>query len=205
MELGRALAENGVEVIIVDRNGQVVHEAARIVMSAVQGDATSEKSLRDAGFEDCDVAVVAVGASVEVSTLATANCKEIGIKTVIAKASSELHGRILSRIGADRVIYPESESAHRLARALKEHGGVDLMELGEGYSIAEIDVLKSWTEKTLVELDLRKHTGITVLCIRRMEGRKMTTLIPTATDQLLSGDKLIVLGKTKHIDVLKEE
>jgi trk system potassium uptake protein TrkA len=97
-----------------------VQSAVNTVSSAVQGDATNARALENAGVKECDVAVVAIGGNVEASLLATANCKELGVPTVISKASSELHGRILKKIGANQVIFPDRESAYRLARSVMD-------------------------------------------------------------------------------------
>ncbi len=118
MALAESLSEDGVEVLLVERNGSLVQAARNVVSSAVQGDATNARALEDAGVTECDAAVVAIGANVESSLLATANCKELGVGTVIAKATSELHGKILEKLGADQVIFPDRESARRLARCI---------------------------------------------------------------------------------------
>ena len=93
MALAQSLAESGAEVLLMDRNGSLVQNAASVVTSAVQGDATVARTLEEAGFGECEVAVVAVGSNIEVSTMATANCKELGVPEVIAKATSDLHGQ----------------------------------------------------------------------------------------------------------------
>ena len=208
MSMAQALSESGVEVVLMDRNGSLVQSASSIVTHAVQGDATNARALEEAGIGECDVAVVAIGSNIEASTLATANCKEIGVNEVIAKATSDLHGKILKKIGADQVIFPDRDSAHRLARSIIDHGAFDLLELSEGCSIAEIDVPESCVDKTLAETDLRKKTGVTVLCIRRPAAnpkKPRELLIPTPTEKILAGDRLIVFGSMKQIDGLTFE
>jgi len=151
------------------------------------------------------VVVVAIGSNIEASMMATANCKELGVPRVVAKATSELHGKILRRIGADSVVYPDRDSAHRLARAIANHDVVDFLEVAEGYSIAEVDVPEEARGKTLAEADLRKRTGLTVLCIRRAgegSGSGRSIIIPQPTDKLDGDDKLVVFGETKQIDAL---
>jgi len=208
MSMAQALSESGVEVVLVDRNGSLVQSASSIVTHAVQGDATNARALEESGIGECDVAVVAIGSNIEASTLATANCKDLGVNEVIAKATSDLHGKILKKIGADQVIFPDRDSAHRLARSIIDHGAFDLLELSEGCSIAEIDVPESCVDKTLAEIDLRKKTGVTVLCIRRPAAnpkKPRELLIPTPTEKILAGDRLIVFGSTKQIDDLSFE
>jgi trk system potassium uptake protein TrkA len=208
MSLAVSLGEAGVEVVLIDRNGSLVQSMFDKVARAVQGDATNARTLEEAGLPECDVAVVAIGSNIEASTLATANCKELGIEEVIAKATSELHGKILKKIGADQIIYPDRESAHRLSRSIIDHGAFDLFELSEGSSIAEIDVPAVCVDKTLAEVDLRKKTGVTVLCIRRPAAnpkKPKDVIIPGPADQMLAGDRLIVFGTTKQINDLTTE
>ena len=208
MALAQSLAESGTEVLLLDRNGALVQRALEVVSESIQGDATSARILEEAGFAECDVAVVAIGSNIEASPLALANCKDLGIPLVYAKASSELHGKILLKLGADQVIYPDRESAHRLAHTIMSGGAFDLLEVSEGCSIAEIDVPDSCADKTLAQADLRKKTGVTVLCIRRLDEnpkRPRAVLIPGPNDQIHADDKLIVFGTRKQIDALSGE
>ena len=208
LSLAESLAEAGQEVLLVERNGGLVQAARNVVSSAVQGDATNARALDDAGLKECEVAVVAIGGNVEASLLATANCKELGVPNVIAKATSELHGKILEKLGADQVIFPDRESAHRLARSITNRGAFDLLEISEGYSIAEIKVPDSCKDKTLAQADLRKRTGVTVLCIRRLDENPKNPraiIVPGPNDQIHADDKLIVFGTTKQIDDITDE
>ena len=207
LSLAEALAETGIEVLLIDRNNALVQNAIKKVTWAVQCDATSANALESAGISECDTVVVAIGSNVEASMLVTANCKELGIKTVISKATSEIHGKILDKLGADHVVYPDRESAHRLARNITEHNAYDLLELSEGLSLAEIDVPEACVGKTLAEADLRKKSGVTVLCIRRPDPKNnrkpLQIIIPNPNnDAFEAEDKLIVFGTTSGIDAL---
>lgn len=206
LSLAEALSDAGSEVLLIDRNNTLVQSALKKVTWAVQCDATSAQALEAAGIMECDVVVVAIGSNVEASMLVTANCKELGISSVIAKATSEIHGKILDKLGADMIIYPDRDSAHRLARSITEHGAFDLLEISEGFSIAEIDVPQACVGKTLAEADIRKKNGVTVLCIRRPDpksGKKpRQIMIPSPGDAFLAGDKLIVFGTTHGIDAI---
>jgi len=204
LSLAESMANANTEVLLIDRNRPAMQNASEFA-TALQGDATQPHVLEEAGFGECDVVVVAIGSNIEASIMVTANCKELGVSNVVAKATSELHGKILRRIGADSVVYPDRDSAHRLARAIANHDVVDFMEVSEGYSIAEIEVPDGLRGKSLAESDLRKKHGVTVLCIRRTDsdpkkGRKV--IFPQATDVLQGDDKLIVFGETKSIDAL---
>lgn len=204
LSLAESLANAGLEVVLLDRNRPAMQQANEFA-TALQGDATQPRVLEEAGFGECDVVVVAIGSNIEASMMATANCKELGVPNVVAKATSELHGKILRRIGADSVVYPDRDSAHRLARALANHDVVDFLEVSEGYSIAEIDVPDGVAGRSLAEADLRRRTGVTVLCIRRAgEGpaKARRAIFPQASDVIEPGDRLIVFGETKRLDEL---
>ena len=204
MALAESLANAGTEVLLIDRNRPAMQNASEFA-TALQGDATQPHVLEEAGFGECDVVIVAIGSNIEASMMATANCKELGVPNVVAKATSELHGKILRRIGADSVVYPDRDSAHRLARAIANHEVVDFLEVSEGYSIAEIEVPDGVRGKTLAEADLRNKTGVTVLCIRRPDPdpkKPRKIVIPRATDVIEPGDRLIVFGETKNLDAL---
>ena len=202
MSLAESLANAGAEVIVIDRNRPAMQQAGEFV-TAIQGDATQLHVLEEAGFNECDIVVVAIGSNMEASVMTTANCKELGVPKIVAKATSELHGKILRRIGADTVIYPDRDSAHRLAMSIANHNVVDFFEVSEGFSIAEIEAPESVVDKTLAEADLRKKRGVTVLCIRRAaedsKERRMV-IIPQADDKIRADDRLIVFGETKKLD-----
>ena len=204
LSLAESMANAGLEVLLVDRNRSAM-QAANEFATALQGDATQPHVLDEAGFGECDVAVVAIGSNVEASMMVTANCKELGVPRVIAKASSELHGKILRRLGADSIIYPDRDSAIRLARSIVNHDAIDFLEVSDGYSIAEVDAPESVRGRTLAETDLRNKAGVTVLCIRRAidePGQPRPIVIPHANDVILPSDRLIVFGATKDIDAL---
>ena len=204
MALAESLANAGAEVVLIDRNRPAMQMAGEFA-TALQGDATQPHVLEEAGFGECDVVVVAIGSNMEASVMATANCKELGVPNVVAKATSELHGKILRRIGADSVIYPNRDSAHRLAMSIANHNVIDFFEVSEGYSIAEIATPEDIRGKTLAEADLRKRTGVTVLCIRRPAAdakKPRKVIVPQADDVLNADDRLIVFGETRKLDSL---
>ena len=202
MALAESLSNAGLEVLLIDRNRPAVQSASEFV-TAIQGDATQPHILEEAGFGECDIVVVAIGSNIEASMMATANCKELGVPDVVSKAASELHGKILRRIGSDSVIYPDRDSAHRLARSIVNHDAVDFLEVSEGFSIAEIDVPQEAVGKSLAQSDFRKTTALTILCIRRSadgHAKGRTVIMPQASEVLRADDKLIVFGETKKID-----
>ena len=204
MALAESLANAGAEVVLIDRNRPAMQMAGEFA-TALQGDATQPHVLEEAGFGECDVVVVAIGSNMEASVMATANCKELGVPNVVAKATSELHGKILRRIGADTVIYPNRDTPHPPAMPTANHNVIDFFEVSEGFSIAEIATPEDIRGKTLAEADLRKRTGVTVLCIRRPDAdakKPRKVIIPQADDVLNADDRLIVFGETRKLDSL---
>ena len=204
ISLAESLANAGAEVVLIDRNRPAMQQAGEFV-TALQADATQPHVLEEAGFGECDVVVVAIGSNMEASVMTTANCKELGIPNVVAKATSELHGKILKRIGADQVIYPDRDSAQRLAMSIANHNVLDFYEVSDGYSIAEVAAPESIVGKTLAEADLRKKKNLTVLCIRRPDAdpkKPRKVIIPQADDMINEDDRLILFGETKKLDSL---
>ncbi len=205
LTLAESLAANDVDVTLLDKNWNIIQELSDSPIRAIQGDGTSPETLRESGFADCDVAVIAIASSLEASTLATINCKDLKISRVIAKAASDLHGRVLERIGADLVIYPDRDRAYRLARSLVSRAPLDLLEIADGYSVAEIALPKLLIGKTLIEGNVRQIYGVTVLAIRRAssDGKGPREIIITnGTERLKEKDQLVVFGPDTNIDKL---
>ncbi len=204
LSLAESLANAGMEVVLIDRNRPAMQAGSEFA-TALQGDATQPHVLEEAGIGECDLAVVAIGSNIEASMMATANCKELGVPNVVSKATSELHGKILRRIGADTVIYPDRDSASRLAKAIANHNVIDFLEVSDGYSIAEIAVPADAAGKSLAESDFRSTVGLSVLCVRRADtdpAKPKKILIPKASDVLRPDDRLIVFGETSKLDAL---
>ena len=206
--LAESLAEHGAEVLLIDSDREIVQEFSEFVTKAVEGDVTNVRTLEDAGFKECDVVVVAIGTNLEGSIMATVNCKELGVPTVVAKANSDLHGKILKRVGADLVVYPNRDCAKRIARTLLSKGSVDLFEISDGLSVAEIDVPEPLKNKSLAEAEVRKNYGVTVLCVRRLADdptQPRTVILPTASEVIQPDDKLLVFGVDKQIDAIAQD
>jgi len=205
--LAETLAASGGEVILLDRRREVVQLFAQTPINAVQGDATNPQTLLDAGFAQCSTVVVAIGDAIESSVLATVNCKDIGVRTVVAKAVTDLHGKVLDRVGADMVVYPNRERALRLARSLMNRTPIDLYEIADGYSVAEITAPRSLSGRTLRESAARQKYGVTVLALRRhaQDPRApRTTLIATGDEVIEKDDILVVFGPDRNLDELRD-
>lgn len=196
----KELHENGVEVLAVDRDPAVVNEVCDEIPVCKCADVTDPDALRQLGISNFDVVIVAMAGDLEASVMAVTLCKDAGVPTVIAKCGSEMHRRILKRVGADQVVFPENESGIRLAKNLLSSGFVDVIELSEDVSMLELDVRPDWVGKSLPELELRKKYSINVVAIRR--GVAVSTDIdpraPLAADM-----QLIVIADVRKLAKLK--
>jgi trk system potassium uptake protein TrkA len=206
--LAQCLAERGMEVLLLDRNRGVVDRMAGIVAKAMEGDATEEGTLDAAGFKDCDIAIVAVGSDMESSVLTTLSLKEMKIPMVVAKAASDLHGRVLRRVGADRVVYPDKDMAARLARTLVAPSVLDYVEVSKGVSVLEIKAPLQFVSKSLADSKIRKEYGVTILVLRRApqpDGTQETLISPNADDLIELGDTMVVFGADEKLRKLEQE
>ena len=154
--LARTLYGLGHDVLVVDETEEAVQEISESVTHAVQADATDESTLRSLGLRNFDVAIVAIGSNIQSSILISMIVKELGVKHVVAKAQSELHAKLLCKIGVDRVVFPERDMGIRLAHNLVSSNVLDFIELSSDYSIVEMAALNEWKGKTLKDLNLEK-------------------------------------------------
>ena len=198
--LARTLMELGNEVMAVDSNADIVQEMSEDVTYAVQADVMDESTLKELGLSNFDVVVVSIGSDIQASIMASLIAKELGVKKLIAKAQSILHGKVLEKIGVDKVIYPERDMARRLAHNLSSRNILDYIELYSEYNIMEITSLNSWWGKTISELDLRSKYGINIVALKR--GVKID-VSPNPDEEILEGDILLIIGNTN--DLIKIE
>ncbi|MEW6229138.1 MAG: TrkA family potassium uptake protein [Bacillota bacterium] len=198
--VARALAEMGHEVLAIDKDPDKIQHLADSVTHAVQADATDEEALRAIGIRNVDVAVVTIGQDIRASILASLILKEIGVGLVVAKATDELHGRLLEKLGVDRVVYPERDMGVRLANSLASSNILEYIELSPDYGVAEIVATEDFANKTLRDLNLRARYGANVVAIRSGDDVKVS---PGADDRVHEGDILVVLGSTESLDMLK--
>ena len=194
------LADNGAEVIAVDCDERIVNAAAAELPICKCADITDPEVIRQLGIANVDVVIIAMANNLEASVMAVTLCKEIGVKTVIAKCANEMHQKILSRVGADEVVFPENESGIRLAKNLLSSGFVDMVSLAKNVSMIELDVKPEWRGKNLIELNLRKKYSINMVALRRGD---MVSVDIDPSAPLLSGDRLIVIANTEKLRKLK--
>lgn len=200
--VARTLYGLGNEVLAIDISEDIIKEISDEVTHAVQADVMDETVLKDLGLRNFDVAIVSIGSDIEASIMATLVVKELGIKKVIAKAQSELHGKVLSKIGADKVIFPERDMGVRVAHNLASSNILDFIELSPDYSILEIAALKEWEEKSLAQLRLPVKHGINIMAIKRGNSISVS---PGGDVTIEKGDILVVIGSTKDIKKIEQK
>ncbi len=199
--VARTLARMGYEVLAMDADAERVNNITEEVTYAVQVDAMEEEALKSLGLRNFDVVVVAIGQEVKASILVTVILKEMGVPKIVAKANDELHGKVLQRVGADVVVFPERDMGVRLAHALVSRNILDQIHLSPDYSIVEVVAPARFVGKTLEESALRKKYGITVLAIRRGEE---IVVSPGARQVLQEGDVLVAIGRDDRLKEFEE-
>jgi trk system potassium uptake protein len=203
--MATTLAELGHDVIGVDASEDRVQRLADVIAHPLQLDATDEKALRAAGIHEVDVAVVSIGQNIESNLLVVMQLRELGVETVVAKALTPLHGRILEKLGVSRVIFPEREMAIRLAHSLVMPNVIDYIELSRDFSIVEIPAPPGFVGRTLKQLELRPRLGLTLIAIKRRAAPGeaiVTNIAPSADEKIAAGDVLALLGSTDKLSDL---
>lgn len=198
--LARTLIRMGYEVLAIDTNEANINNMADVVTHAVQANALEDGVLKSLGIRNFDVVIVAIGQDIQSSILVTVMLKEIGVKKVVAKATNELHGKVLERVGADIVVFPERDMGERVARWLVSRNIIDQINLSPDYSLIEMAVPEKFIGKTLQEADLRKKYGVTVLAIRRNGD---FIISPGARQMLDKNDILIVIGQNEKLKLFE--
>lgn len=200
--LVRTLYEIGHDVLAIDSDEKSVQNLAGHATYAVQADATDEAALKELGVSNFDVGVVAVGAEIQASVMATVLLKRLGVPFVIARAQSELHAQTLEKVGADRVVLTESEMGERVAHSMANPGVLDYMSVAPTYGVSKIKPPERFVGQTLedVELGPKGNRGINVLVIRR--GNDII-VNPDRFERIQSSDIFIVVGKDDQMDKLK--
>ena len=208
---GRAVCDTlnslGYEVLGIDSDEQRVTQALKdeIAAHAVQLDATQRLALEEAGIPDFDTVIVAIGNYVEESVITTLNVKELGVGYVVAKASSEIHGKLLHRVGADQVVFPEHEMGCNLARALTRPGILDRFELDPDNSIVELRVPSNFDQKTISDLDLRNKYGVTLLALSQPGSDEKFEVNPSPVTILQKGAVMVLVGSNRGLERLPIE
>ena len=199
--VAKELVQSGAEVLAVDSDLSIVNSAITEIPFCKCADVTKAEVLKQLGVANIDVVIIAMAGNIEASVMATMLCKEMGVKTVIAKCSNEMSLKVLKRVGADKVVFPESESGIRLAKNLLSSGFVDVIELSKDVSMVELNVHKDWVNKTLLELNLRKKYSINVVAIRQNDSVRIDI---DPNERLEESMKLIVIMNASKMGRLKD-
>ncbi|MBO5912787.1 MAG: TrkA family potassium uptake protein [Clostridia bacterium] len=196
--VAKELVENGMDVIAVDTNQEIVNDAAAFLPVCKCADITDAEVIDRLGIADVDTVIVCMASNLEASVMAVTLCKEAGVKTVIAKCGNEMHQKILLRVGADKVVFPENESGIRLAKNMLSSGFMDMLSLSKEVSIVEIEIKDEWVGKNLIELNFRKKYRFNIVAIRQNEKVNVAVdpTMPLTKDMIL-----VVIANTN--DLLK--
>lgn len=195
--LCKALGEMGHEVLAVDSNEDHISAISPFVTQALQLNATDEEAMHSLGVRNFDAAIVSIGDNLRDSIMVTLLCKELGSKYLVAKATDELHAKMLKKMGADRVVFPERDMGIRVAKTLVSPRILDLMNLTGDYMMADITAPLGWVGHTLGELDVRKKYNVSVLVVHREADIIMSL---SADTRILHGDDLLILGHREDIE-----
>lgn len=200
---GSSVAKNlynfGYDVLVIDKNLDVINDIADSVTQAIKLDVLDENALKSIGLNNYDVAIVSFASQMEASVIATILIKELGVPKIICKAKDELQGKVLTKIGADKIVYPERDMGEKLAYSLTSGNILDFIDLDPDYSIIEISILDNWIGKTITTLNLRNKYRINIIAIKRNNSINIS---PAGEDILLKDDILIILGKNSDLNRL---
>lgn len=198
--VARTLNEMGHNVLAVDSDAERVEALASRIQRVVRADTTDPAALKALRISEFDTVVVALGDHVEASVLTCLNCRDLGVKTVVAKAQDDAHGRVLERLGVDRIVYPQRDMGARVAHNISAGGLIDFVRLSEHFGMAELEAPEAMVGHTLAELDMRNRFGINVMAIKR--GNRLI-VSPGAAEQIHDKDILIVIGEAGGIERLQ--
>jgi len=199
-QLARQLYENGLDVIAVDKNKDVVQRIKDYSTKAVLADASDKEVLESIGVAADDIVVISFGEDLSASTLLTLHLKELKVKTIIVKVPNEDYKRILLKVGASEAIIPEREMANKVARSIISPNVLEYLPISEEYTIVELAPPTAFIGKSLADLDLRKKYNLQVIAIRDVLTNKMQ-LVPRASSVLKDSDVLVIIGR--EVDIRK--
>lgn len=192
----------GHDVLVIDSDEKKIQDISEQVTHAVQADATNEHALKALAITNFDAVVVGIGIDLQASILTSILLKEMGVKYILARAQTDLHGKVLEKIGVDRVVFPERDMGLRIARSLASTNILDFIDFSPNYSVTEFIAPKKMLGKTLQELGLRAKHGINVIAIRSGDHINIS---PLADDLIEKEDLLIVIGENKIMEKLFKE
>ena len=201
MTLAKELASADYDVLAIDDKDENIQEVADIVTYAVRADVREPGILKSLGVQNVDVAIIAVAENMEASITATMQAKDLGVRLVLAKAMNSLHGRILGKIGADQVIYPERSMGVRVARNFTASGFEDVFELSTEFSMAEFHVPTEWIGKSLAETRAREKYHINVVAVKQGD---MVNVNLNPAEKLEAGGILVAVGRNEDLNQFRK-
>jgi len=196
----RTLSSFGIDILVVDNKPEKLDLVYSFVTRAVCADASNPEVLQNLGVSNFDGAIITVGEHLEMSVLITMQLKELGVPFILVKAFNELEGRLLRKVGADRVVFPEREMGIHIGNELAHENPFEAIELSDEYSIVDLSLPASWRNKTLIELNVRARYGISVIGIRRNDN---VIINPEPGIRMIEGDILIILGDNMTIEEMQ--
>ncbi|GLX67496.1 potassium channel family protein [Paenibacillus glycanilyticus] len=199
--IATSLTNMGYEVLAIDSNEQRIQESINTVTHAVTADSTDEEALRSLGIRNFDVVVVAIGDDIQASILTTLILKDLGVKMTVVKAQNELHGKVLQKIGADKIVYPERDMGLRVAHHLISPNILDYIELSDDYSIIEVKAPEAMIGRSLKQLDIRAKFKCNVMAIK---NNGVMNIAPYAEDLIRGEDVLVIVGKNSDLTNLEK-
>lgn len=202
MNVAKTLTNSGATVMVVDKDENQLEKIASEVTHSICADATNPEAMKQLGIRNYDGAVVGIGHNLETSALITMQLEEMGVPFIMVKASTDIEGRILTRLGADKVIFPDREMGIRVANDIMNGNYFEAIELSEEYSIVDMMAPSDWVGKNLQQLNIRSRYGISIIGIRGLEE---TNINPSAEYTLRPQDVLIMLGHNTEIQRLRDK
>jgi len=200
--IAKDLYENGIEVIAVDKNKDVIQKIKDFSTKAVLADGTDKEVMESVGIQEDDLVIISFGEDLAASTLTTLHLKEMKVKNIIVKAPNEDHKRVLEKVGATEVIIPEREMADKVAKSIISPNVLDYIPLSEDYTICEIAPPRSFIGKTIGELRLRSKYHIEVIAAKELLPDRIT-MVPRADFLIKDSDILVAIGKEEDIQKIK--
>ncbi len=198
--LAKSLVRSGNEVVIVDEDEESINLLADYVSDAVIGDPTSESVLRQAGAADADCVVISISNNLSDCIITTLLLKDLGAKKVVVRANSDLEWRVLEKVGADMVVFPEKQMGERLAYTLDKNNVMEHIQFSNEYSIVETTVPGDWVGKSLIDLSVRRAYGVNIIAVTPKNGKM--DISPDPQKPFAEGDAVTIIGENRKVDKL---
>lgn len=197
--IAKGLSEQGMSVIAVDNDEEKIRDINEYVEQAIECNSSDLKALKEAGLGNVDVVVISIGEDIESSIMTVMSCKELGVETIIAKAITPMHGQILTKIGANRVVYPEKEVAMKLVRNLCDHMHYETIDLSNTMKIVKLTIPERFVGRTIKEIGFGEHYNVKLIAYKNQGLWQTTVEVETTTHK---NDVLVILGNVQEIEKL---